>query len=155
MEMIMSNPHTITIPPLKTCTTGTRSQSFWVSIIEDDTTTGVLREGTICNNMSQVVAEGAKSIRAEAGGMAEAVAKITVVSGATILGMTWGALTAMGTFILWAVNTKMPCKVTVTTMSLVGHLGFWAQTGISRRNLSGVGCSSALMKGRTRVSRGI
>ena len=42
MEKIMSNPHTITIPPLKTCTTGTRLQSLWVSIVEDDPTTGVL-----------------------------------------------------------------------------------------------------------------
>ena len=41
MEKIMSDPCTITIPPSKTCTTGTRSQSLWVSIIEDDATAGV------------------------------------------------------------------------------------------------------------------
>ena len=41
MEKIMSDPCTVTIPPSKTCTTGTRSQSLWVSIIEDDATAGV------------------------------------------------------------------------------------------------------------------
>ena len=155
MEKIMSNPRTVTILPSKTCTTGTRSQSLWVSVVEDDTTAGVLREGTVCDDMSWVVAEGAKSIWAEVRGMTKAVAKRTVVLRTTILGVTWGALMASGTFILWAVNMQVPHEVTVKTMSLISRQGFWAQTGISRCNSSGIRCGSALMKGRTRVSRDI
>ena len=155
MEKIRSGPHTITIPPSKTCTTGARSDSLWVSIIEDDTTTGVLGEGTIRDDVSWVIAEGTKAVWTVVRGVAKAMTKRTVVSGATILGVTQGALTAIGTFILWAVNTKMPRKVTVKTMSLINHLGFWAQTGILRCNSSGVRCGLALMKGRTRVSGGI
>ena len=155
MEKIMSNPHTITIPPLKTCTTGTRLQSLWVSVVEDDPTTGVLQEGTVSDNMSWVIAKGTEAVRTEAWGMTEVVAKRTVVSGATILEVTRGALTAVGTFIFQAVNTKVPCEVTVKTTSLISHLGFWAQTGILRCNLSGVRSSSALMESRTRISGGI
>ena len=151
----MSNPRTITIPPLKTCTTGTRSQSLWVSVIKDNITAGVLREGTVCDNVSWVVAKGAKSVQTDTGNVAEVMAKRTVVSGAMILGMTRGALMAMGTFILWAVNTKMPCNMTLKTASLMSHCGFWAQMGISRCPLSGIGGSTAVMKSRVRVSRDI
>ena len=42
MEKMRSDPRTVTIPPSKTCTTRTRLQSLWVSIVEDDPTTGVL-----------------------------------------------------------------------------------------------------------------
>ena len=124
MEKIMSNPHTITIPPSKTCTTGTRLQSLWVSVIEDDPATGVLREGTVSDDMSWVIAKGTEAVQTEARGVTEAVAKRTVVSGTMILGVTWGALMAVGTFILWTADTKVPCKVTVKTTSLVSHLGF-------------------------------
>ena len=105
--------------------------------------------------MAWVIAKGAVAVWTVMGGVAEAVAKRTVVLGTTILGVTWGALMASGTFILWAVNMQVPHEVTVKTMSLISHQGFWAQTGISRCNSSGIRCSSALMKGRTRVSRDI
>ena len=62
MEKTRSNPHTVTIPPSKTCTTGARSKPLWVSIIEDDTTTGVLRERTVSNDMSWVVAKGTEAV---------------------------------------------------------------------------------------------
>ena len=75
MEKIRSDPYTITIPPSKTCTTSARSKSFQVSLIEDDTATGVLEERAICDNMSWVVAKGAKLVWAITGGVAKVVAK--------------------------------------------------------------------------------
>ena len=68
------------------------------------------------------------------------------------MGVTWGALTAVGTFIFQAVDTKVPCKVTVKTMSLVSRLGFWTQVGISRCNSGGVRGGVTLMECRARVS---
>ena len=152
MEKIRSDPHTVTIPPPKTCTTSTRSQALWVSVIEDDTTAGVLREWTVCNDVSWVVAEGAKLVQAETWGVAKAVAKRTIVSSATILGVAWGTLMTSGTLVLWAVDTKMPHEVAVKTTSLISCQGFWAQTGISRCNSSGIRSGSALMESRMRVS---
>ena len=152
MEKIMSIPRTVTIPPSKTCTTGTRSQSFWIPVVEDNPTTGVLREGTVCDDVSWVIAKGTESVRAEARSVAEVVAKRTIVPGAAIFGMTRGTLTAVGTLVFWTVDMKMSCEVTVKTTSLVSCLGFWAQTGISRRNLNGIRGGSTLMEGRTRVS---
>ena len=152
MEKMRSDPHTVTIPPLKTCTTGTRLQSLRVSIVEDDTTTGVLQEGTVCDDVSWVIAKSAELVQAEVWGMTEAVAKRTVISGTMVLEVTQGTLMAIGTFVLQAVNTKMPHKVAVKTTSLISCQGFWAQMGISRCNLSGIRGSSTLMEGRTRVS---
>ena len=131
-------PHTITLPPSKTCTTGARSESLRVSLVEDNPTAGVLREGAVCNNMSWVVAEGAKLVQTEVRGVTEAVAKRTVVLSTAILGVTWGVLTTVGAFVLRAINTKMPCEVTVKTTSLISHQGLWAQMGISRCNSSGI-----------------
>ena len=152
IEKIRSDPCTVTIPPLKTCTTSARSESLWVSLIEDDTAAGVLREWTVCNNMSWVVAKGTKLVQTDMRDVAKAVAKRTVALSAMILGMTRGALSAIGTLILWTVDTKMPCNVALKTVSLMSHCGFWAQMGILRCNSSGVRGGSALMKGRTRVS---
>ena len=146
-------PHTVTLPPSKTCTTGARSESLQVSLIEDNPAAGVLREGAVCDNMSQVIAEGAKSVQTEARGVTEVVAKRTVVPSAAILGVTWGMLTTVGAFVLQEINTKMPCKVTVKTMSLISRQGFWAQMGISRCNSSGIRGGTSLMKGRVGVSR--
>ena len=138
MEKIRPNPRTVTIPPLKTCTTGARSDSLQVPIIEDDTITGVFREGTICDDMTWVIAEGTEVVWTVAGGVAKLAAKRTVVSSATILGVARGTLVTIGTLILWAVNMKMPCEVTVKTNSLSRHCGFWAQMGVLRCNMSGV-----------------
>ena len=70
MEKIRSSPCTVTIPPLKTCTSGTRLQSLWVSVVEDDTATGVLREGAVCDDMTGVIAKGTELIWTVAGGVA-------------------------------------------------------------------------------------
>ena len=121
MEKMRSNPCTITIPTSKTCTTGTRSQSLWVSVIKDDTAAGVLREGTVSDNMSRVIAESRLSVWTIVGGVTEASAKRTVVMKTTILRVTWGMLLAIGTFIVGAVDTKMPCGVAVKTYSLWSH----------------------------------
>ena len=48
-------PHIITLPPSKTCTTGARLESLQISVVDDDPAAGVLREGTICDNMSRVI----------------------------------------------------------------------------------------------------
>ena len=103
---IRSSPHTITIPPLKTCTTGARSKSFWVPFIEDDTATGVLRERAICDSMSGIIAEGTEVVQAIMGGVAEAMAKKTVVVSAMVLGVSRGMLMAVGTLILMQPASK-------------------------------------------------
>ena len=155
MKKTRSGPHTVTISPLKTCTTSTRSDSLRVSIVEDDTTTGVLGEGTICNGMSWVIAEGTKVVWTVVRGVAEVVAKRTIVSRTTVLRVTGGTLVTGGTFILRTVDMKMPRNVAVKTTSLVSHCGFWAQMGVLRCNSSGIRGGMALMKGRARVSRDI
>ena len=153
MEKIRSGPHTVTIPPSKTCTTGARSDSLWVSIIEDDTVTGVLGEGTIRDNMSWVIAEGTKAVWTVAGSVAKVTTKRTVVLRTTVLRVTRGVLAVVGTLVFWTVDTKMPHNVVVKTASLVSHCGFWAQMGVSRCNSSGIRGSTTLMKGRMEVSR--
>ena len=153
MEKIMSDPCTVTIPPLKTCTTGARLEPLQIPLIEDDPAAGVLREGAVCDNMSQIIAQGTTSVWTVVGNVAEVVAKRTIVVSAMVLGVTRGMLVAVGILILWTVKTKMPCEVAVKTMSLISHLGFWAQMGISRCNVSGVRSGSALMESRMRVSR--
>ena len=155
MEKIRSSPRTVTIPPLKTCTSSTRLQSLWVSVVEDDTTTGFLREGAVCDDMTGVIAKGTELIWTVAGGVAKAVAKRTVVLSATILEMARSTLTTVGALILRTVDAKMPCKVAVKTNSLSRHCGFWAQVGILRCNASGIGSGMALLKGGARVSRDV
>ena len=66
--------------------------------------------------MAQVVAEGAKVVWTVARGMAEVVAKRTVVVIAMVLGVTGGALATVGAFILWAVDMKMPHDMALKTM---------------------------------------
>ena len=124
MEKIRSNPHTVTIPPLKTCTSGTKLQSLQVSIVEDDTATRVFGEGTIHDDMTWVIAEDTEAVWTVAGSVAELVAKRTVVLSAMILGVAGGTLATIGTLILQAVNMKIPCKVTVKTNSLSNRCGF-------------------------------
>ena len=75
IEKRMSLPRTVTLPPSKTCTTGTRLEPLWISLIEDNTTAGVLREGTVCDNVSWVVAKGTKLVWTVMGGVAEVAAK--------------------------------------------------------------------------------
>ena len=68
IEKRRSLPRIITLPPLKTCTTGARLESLRISLIEDDPAAGVLREGTICDNVPQVIAQGTKLVWTVAGG---------------------------------------------------------------------------------------
>ena len=58
--------------------------------------------------MSQVIAESTKVVWTVAQGVAEVVAKRTVVLHTPILGVTRGTLVAVRTFVLWTVDTKMP-----------------------------------------------
>ena len=55
-------PHIVTILPLKTCTTSTRLDSLGVSIIENDTTAGVLGKRAVSDDMPQVITKGAASV---------------------------------------------------------------------------------------------
>ena len=146
---------TITLPPSKTCTTGTKLESLWVSIIEDNITTGVLGKGAVCNDMSWVITKGTETVWTMAGGVAKVVAKRTVVSYATVLRVARGALATVRALVLQAVNMKMPCDVAVKTNSLISCCGLWAHMGVLRCNLTEVRSGTALMKGRTRVSRDI
>ena len=122
---------TITLPPSKTCTTGTRLDSLWVSIVEDDTTAGVLWEGAIHNDMSWVIAKGTESVWTVVGSVAEVAAKRTVVAQTVVLGMA-------------TINTKMPCSVAVKTNSFQSCCHGWAQAGVSKNNLSGIRHSMGL-----------
>ena len=134
IEKISPDPCTITIPPLKPCTTRTISQPLGVSIIEDDTRARVLHKGTVLKGMVRVVAEGTASVRAIVGQVGESATEHAIVTGAAILGMTWCLLMAVGTLIIGAVNTKMPKGVALKTMSLRSRCWFWAQMGIARCN---------------------
>ena len=124
IEKIRSGPHTVTIPPSQNCTTGARSNALRVSIIEDDTTTGVVGQGTIRNDMAWVVAEGTEAIWTVERGVSEVATKRTVVLKTVVLRMTRGTLVAVGTFIFQTVDTKMPHVMAVKTMSLVSRCGF-------------------------------
>ena len=152
IEKRMSLPHTITLPHLKTCTTGTKLESLWVSFIEDNTATGVLGKEAVCDDMSWVVAEGTEMVWTIAGGVAKVAAKRAVVSNAMVLRVARGTLATVRALILQAVNTKMPHSVAVKTNSLISRCGLWAHTGVSRCNLTRVRGGTALMKGRMRVS---
>ena len=74
----------------------------------------------------------------DAGEVTEVLAKRTVVARAAVLGVAWGALMAVRTFIFRTVDTQMPLVVTLKTNSCHSHDGLWAQSGITRRNSSGV-----------------
>ena len=141
-EKRRSLPCIVTLPPLKTCTTGARSESLQISLVEGD-------------NVSRVIAKGTKSVWTVAGGVAKAVAKRTVVLNTTVLRVPRSPLMTVGAFVFQAIDTKMPHDVAVKTTSLQSHCGFWAQTGILRCNSSGIRGGLALMKGRTRISRNI
>ena len=152
IEKRMSLPHTITLPHLKTCTTGTKLESLWVSFIEDNTATGVLGKGAVHDNMSWVVTKGTEMVWTIAGGVVEVVAKRTIVSHAMVLRVARGTLVTVRVLVLWAVDMKMPHDVAVKTNSLVSRCRLWAYMGVLRCNSTRVRGGTALMKGRTRVS---
>ena len=57
--------------------------------------------------MSQVIAKCTETVWAIAGGMAEAVAKGTVVLSTTVLRVARGTLVTVGALILWTVDMKI------------------------------------------------
>ena len=121
IEKRRPSPHIVTLPPSKTCTTGTRLDSLRVSIVEDNTAAGVLREGTIHNDVSWVITKGAELVWIIVGEVAKVVTKRTVVAHTTVLGVAWGTLATVGTLVVWTVNMKMPNGVAVKTNSLWSH----------------------------------
>ena len=129
---------TVTIPPLKSCTSGTKSQPLWISLIKDDSLARVLREGAVADDVSRIVTEGTSSVQTDTGEVTKALTKRTVVVRATVLGVAWSALTAVRTLIFWTVDMKMPLVVTLKTNSCRSCDGLWAQPGITRQNLSGI-----------------
>ena len=138
IEKMRLGPCTITIPPSKICTSGTKSQPLWISPIEDNPLAGVLGERAVADDVSQIITEGALPVRTDAGEVTEATAKRTVVARATVLGVAWSALMAVRTFVFLTVDTKMPLVMTLKTNSCCSRNGLWAQSGITRHNLSGV-----------------
>ena len=122
-EKMRLGSHTVTIPPSKSCTSGTNSQSLWIPLVKDNPLAGVFREGAVSDDMSRVVTKGASSVWTDTRKVTEVLAKRTVVARTTVLGVAWGVLMAVRAFIFWAVNTKMPLVVTLKTNSCCSHNG--------------------------------
>ena len=70
-----------------------------------------------------------------------------------VLRVSGSMLSAVGAFVVGTVNMNMPQGMAVKTNSLQSRNHGWAQTGVLRDNLSGIGSSMILMKGRARISR--
>ena len=145
-------PRTVTIPPSKTCTTGTTSESLRVPIIEDDSWTRVLCERTVDEKVIGSVTEGATSIGAIAGQVGEASTVGAIISDTAVLWVAGSMLTTAGAFIFGAVDTEMARGVALKTTSLCSRDGFWAQAGIARCNTCWIGGHTSLVKGRSSVS---
>ena len=148
-------PRTVTIPPSKTCTTGTTSEPLRVPLIEDDSWAWVLRKRTVDKKVIGSVTEGASSIRTVAGQVGEASAIGAVVPDTSVLWMAGSPLTTAGTFVFGAVDTEMASGVALKTTSLRSRDGFWAQAGIVRRNSCGIRGRATLVKGQSIVSRDV
>ena len=88
--------------------------------------------------MSQVITKGAESVWTVVGSVAKVVAKRTVVAQAMVLGVAWGMLMTIGTFIFRTIDVKMPEVMAVKTNSFQSCCHGWAQMGVSRDNLSKV-----------------
>ena len=111
-------PCTVTIPPLRTCITGTSNwESLQVSLIEDNHLAGVFWERTVSNDVSWIVTEGTESVWTVSSQIAISSTKRTVVARAMVLEVAWGLLAAVGTLVLWTVDTKMPMVMAVKTQS--------------------------------------
>ena len=152
MERISPQPCTVTIPPSKTCTTGTTSKPLRISVIKDDTWAWVLCKRTVDEKMIGGVTEGAMLIGTVAGQVGEMSTEGAIISDTAVLRVTGSPLTTAGAFILRAVNTEMACGMELKTTSHCSHNGFWAQVGIMRCNLCGIGGHVTLVKGRLIVS---
>ena len=152
MERKRPRPRTVTIPPSKTCTTGTTSEPLRVPLIEDDSWAWVLHERTVDKKVIGSVTEGASSIGTVAGQVGETSTVGAIISDTAILWMAGSPLTAAGTFIFGAIDMEMASGVALKTTSLRSRDGFWAQAGIARYNSCGIGGRASLMKGRPIVS---
>ena len=155
MERISPRPRTVTIPPSKTCTTGTTSKSLGIPIVEDDTWAGVLRKRTVDEKVVGSVTEGAMSIGAIAGQVGEMSAEGAIISDAAILWVAGSPLVTTGALILGTVDMEMACGMTLKTTSCCIRDGLRAQAGIVRCNSCRIGGHVTLMKGRYSVSRDV
>ena len=95
-----SNLCIVTLPPSKTCTTRTKSDTLWVPLIEDNPLAGVLQEWTVSDDMSWVITEGTEIVWTVPCKVAKMVEKRTIVLNATVLGVTRGILSTVRTLIL-------------------------------------------------------
>ena len=154
-EKTSPQPRTVTIPPSKTCTSGTISKPLWVSLVEDNTVAGVLRKRTVDKKVIGSVAEGAATVRAVAGQVGETSAVSAIISDTAVLWMAGSPLATTGAFVLRTVNTEMACGMTLKTTSLRSRNGFWAQAGIARCNSCRIGGRATLVKGGSSVSRDV
>ena len=148
-------PHTVTIPPSKTCTAGTTSEPLRVPVIENDSRTRVLHERTVDKKVIRGVAEGAASIGTVVGQMGEMSTVGAIISDTVVLWMTGSPLTTTGAFVFRAVDMEMACGMALKTTSHCSCDGFWAQAGIVRCNACGIGGCATLVKGRSSVSRDV
>ena len=151
-EKMSLRPRTVTIPSSKTCTTGTTSKPLQVSLIEDDTLARVLRKRTVDETVIGGVTEGAAAIRTVVGQVGKTSTVGAIISDTVVLWVTRGPLATTRAFILQAVDTEMACGMALKTTSRCIHNGFWAQTGIARRNSCWIGSRATLMKGRSSIS---
>ena len=137
---------------MKTCTTGTTSESLGVSTVENDAWAQVLCKRTVDEKVIGSVTEGATSIGAVAGQMGETPAEGTIILDAAVLWVARGPLATTGAFILGTVDMEMACGMTLKTTSRCIRDGLWAQAGIMRCNSHRIGGCATLVKGRSSVS---
>ena len=151
-ERISPQPCTVTIPPSKTCTTGTTSKPLRVSVIEDDAWAWVLCKRTVDEKVIGGITEGATLIGTVVGQVGKTSTEGAIISDTVVLRVTGSPLTTAGAFILRAVDTEMACGMALKTMSRCSRDGFWAQAGIMRCNMCGIGGRATLVKGRASIS---
>ena len=137
-EKMSPRPRSVTIPPSKTCTTGTTSKPLWVSLIEDDTRTRVLHKRTVDEKVVRGVTEGVATIGTGVGQVGETSTIGAIVPDTAVLWVTGSPLATAGAFILGTVDTEMACGMALKTTSRCIHNGFWAQAGIVRCNSCGI-----------------
>ena len=152
MERTSPWPCTVTIPPSKTCTTGTTSKPLGIPLVEDDTRDWVFRKRTVSEKVIGSVTEGAAVIGTVMGQVGEMPAEGAIISDTAVLWMTGSSLATAGAFILRAVDTEMACGMTLKTTSLCSRDRFWAQAGIARCNSHRIRGCATLVKGRSCVS---
>ena len=92
------------------------------------------------------------SIGTVTGQVGETSTEDAIISDTVVLRMARSPLATAGALILGAVDTEMARGMTLKTMSRCSRNGFWAQVGIMRCNLCGIGGCATLVKGRSSVS---